>query len=62
MGVKNGFPSMGPLSICIYYFTMAVTAFSTNFFIPAFSDISVNMTFVANFMNEYVSSFDFFTS
>ena len=58
MGVTTGLPSMGPLSICIYYFTMASTALSTNLFIYDFSDICVNMMFVATLMNESVSYFE----
>ena len=58
MGVKTGFPSMGPLSIYLYYFTIVATTFSPNLFIPDFSDICVNMMFVATFINESVSFFD----
>ena len=52
------FPTMGTLSICLYYFTMAATAFYPNFVIPAFSETFVNMTSVATFIIEYVSSID----
>ena len=58
MGVTYCFPSVVPLSVCLYSFTMANTAFYPNFFIPAFADICVNMKSVATFMNEPVSHFD----
>ena len=60
MGVMTGFPAMGPLSICLNYFTIADTAFYPKILMLEFSDIWVNMTFVATFINEYVSSFDYF--
>ena len=51
---------MVPLSIGIYYFTMTATTFYPNFFLPAFADILVNIASVATFVNESVSSFEYF--
>ena len=59
MGVTTGFHSMGPLYICQNCFTISTTAFSPNKFIPAFSDICVNILFVATFINESVLSVDY---
>ena len=59
MGVTTGLSSMGPLSSYIYYFTMAATPLSPNFFLSDFADICVNMTFVATLMNESVLYFEY---
>ena len=48
MGVTTGFPSMGPLYICLYYFTIAATSFSPNLLIPVLAYICVNMAFFFN--------------
>ena len=61
MVVATGFPSMGPLSISIYYFTIATTKSPQNLFIPAFADICMNMTLFATIINESVSSFYYFS-
>ena len=60
MEVTTGLPSMVPLYILLYYFTMTTSSFSPNFFIPSFTEICVNIKFVAIFMNESVSYFDYF--
>ena len=58
MGATTGFPSIVLLYIFLNYFTMDATYFSTNFYIPAFADICMNMMFVDNFTNESVSYFE----
>ena len=59
MGLTTGFPFMGQLSICLYCFIICATSFYPNFLIPAFADICVNMAFVATFINESISYFDY---
>ena len=51
MPVSTSFPYMGPLYVCLNYFTVDDTAFSPNFLIIAIEDICANMTFVATFKN-----------
>ena len=60
MEVNTKLTSMGPLSICLYYFTLATIALYPNLFIPAFEYIFVNMTSVDTFMNESIQYFDSF--
>ena len=61
MGVTTGFLSIPPLYICLYYFTITATAFYPNLLIRDFEYICVHMTFVATFINEYVSSFEYWS-
>ena len=58
MRLTTGFPSMVPLSFCLYYLTIAATAFPPNCFIPYFADIFGSMTIGAIFVNECISSFE----
>ena len=61
MVVTTGLLAMSPLSIFLYYFIIAITAFYL-FFLSDFADIYLNMTCVAYFINESVLYFDFYIS